>query len=134
MSLLGKWVVHDIVVFGSNGVENKPVEKIRGTSEEEMYEEILNMAVVISPTSVDTYMMIPEDQIEEAKAAGAPVTEHGILVQSSEVKEENGAYFYDSGNEGEVMGEEIPRFVRLQLDEDGFLPFGGGMFRLKKAE
>ena len=134
MSFFGKWIVNDIMVFGEDGAKYMTVDEIKGTPEEEMYGELLNTVVCISPTAMDTYMVIPEDQIEEAKAAGAPLTEHGILAQSSEVKEENGEYYYDSRTEGEVGGEEISRFVKLELDADGFLPFAGGMYRLKKAE
>jgi hypothetical protein len=134
MDFFGKWTVKDIMMFGREGMKYVPVEKIRGSIEGEEYAELINAVVIISADGIKLYSPISEDQIEEAKAAGAPLTEHGILAQSSEVKEENGEYYYDSRTEGEVGGEEISRFVKLELDADGFLPFAGGMCRLKKAE
>ena len=134
MDFFGKWVVKDVMVFGEEGMEYKSVDRIKGTDYEEMYTEILDTVVVISAEKLDTYVKIPEDQVMEAVAEGIPVTEYGILAQSCEVKEENGEYFYDSRTEGEADGEEVSPFVRLELDENGLLPFGEGMFRLQKVD
>ena len=134
MSFFGKWTAKAIMTFGEDGPCYLPIEEIRGTELEEDYSDFMNMVVVISPESMDTYAQIPEDQIEEAKAEGVPVTEYGVLVQSNAVKEENGEYFYAMGDEGMVMGEEISPFEKLELDEEGLLPYAGGMVKLKKED
>ncbi|MBE6913084.1 MAG: hypothetical protein E7473_11235 [Ruminococcaceae bacterium] len=134
MNLFGKWIIKEVMTFGQNGAEFKSIDEIKGSPMEEMYEEMLNTMLVISPESVDTYVPIAEEDIEAAKAEGATVTEHGILVQSAVVKEENGEYFYDTRTTGEIDGEEISPFEKLEIGEDGLLTFGGGMMKFGKAE
>lgn len=137
MDYFGKWVIKDFLVGTEDGIQKMTVQEVlaaEDSEEMEMYQEFANAVIVISPEgTVNTYFAISEDQVEEARAEGLEITEYGMLVESRELKVENGEYLYDTGIRGEFAGQEVSSFAKLKLDEEGYLPFGGGMFRLEKV-
>lgn len=138
MNIFGKWLVHDVIIFDEDQeVKHITVDEIKAmddTEENADYKAMLNMVIVITPETMNTYLSIPEERIAEAKAEGLEITEYGALLESRELKKEDCAYFYDSGIDGEVGEEQVSPLVKLELDEEGLLVIGGGTLRLKKAE
>lgn len=138
MNIFGKWLVHDVIIFDEDQeVKHITVDEIKAmddTEENADYKAMLNMVIVISLETMNTYLSIPEERIAEAKAEGLEITEYGALLESRELKKEDCAYFYDSGIDGEVGEEQVSPLVKLELDEEGLLVIGGGTLRLKKAE
>lgn len=138
MNIFGKWLVHDVIAFDEDQkVKHITADEINAmddTEENADYKAMLNMVIVITPETMNTYLSIPEERIAEAKAEGLEITEYGALLESRELKTEDGAYFYDSGIDGEVGEEKVSPLVKLELDEEGLLVIGGGTLRLKKAE
>lgn len=138
MNIFGKWLVYDVITFDdSQKVKHITADEINAmddTEENADYKAMLNMVVVVTPETMNTYLSIPEDRIAEAKTEGLEITEYGALLESRELKKEDGAYFYDSGIDGEVGEEKVSPLVKLELDEKGLLVIGGGTLRLKKAE
>ena len=135
--MYGKWVVKEIGVFDMEaGLKMTPAAEILA-SDDPMMEEYKQMALAVMVLSEDgtanTYVNLPEEMLEQAKAEGAPVTEYGILVESKELKVENGEFFINTGDAGEIDGEAIDPFVKLELDADGCFSFAG-MFRYTKAD
>ncbi len=138
MNIFGKWLVHDVITFDvDQKVKHITVDEIKAmddTEENTDYKAMLNMVIVVTPETMNTYLSIPEERIAEAKAEGLEITEYGALLESRELKKEDGSYFYDSGIDGEVGEEQVSPLVKLELDEEGLLVIGGGALRLKKAE
>ena len=138
MNIFGKWLVHDVITFDEDQkVKHITVDEINAmddTEENADYKAMLNMVIVITPETMNTYLSISEERIAEAKSEGMEITEYGALLESREIKKEDGAYFYDSGIDGEVGEEKVSPLVKLELDEEGLLMIGGGTLRLKKAE
>lgn len=138
MNIFGKWLVHDVITFDEGQkVKHITADEINAmddTEENADYKAMLNMVVVVTPETMNTYLSIPEERIAEAKAEGLEITEYGALLESQELKKEDCTYFYDSGIDGEVGEEKVSPLVKLELDEKGLLVIGGGTLRLKKAE
>jgi len=138
MNIFGKWLVHDVITFDEDGQEKHitadEINAMDDSEENADFKAMLNMVIVVSADAMNTYLSIPEEQIAEAKAEGLEVTEYGALLESRAIKEEDGAYFYDSGIDGEVGEEKVSPFVKLEPDEEGLLSIGGGTIRLKRAE
>ena len=138
MNIFGKWQIHDILTFDEKQNERHiTADEIRAMEENEEnadYKAMLNMVIVVSPETMNTYISVPEERIAEAEAEGLEITEYGALIECRRVEEKDGAYFYDSGIDGEVGEEKVSPLLKLELDEEGFLVAGGGAFRLKKAD
>ncbi len=125
--MLGKWKMKYLATFDPEACEMKrlTVDEVLAMPDGEEKEELMEMAhavMEITETSLRILIPIPADQVEEAKAAGAPVTEDGfVITQQSAVKVEDGVYYYDAEMRGEIMGQEIDSWMPLACDEAGDL-------------
>lgn len=137
MNIFGKWKIHDIYTLDENQSERHitadEIRAMEDTEENADYKAMLNMVIVVSPETMNTYVSVPEERIAEAEAEGLEITEYGALMETRKVEEKDGAYFYDSGIDGEVGEEKVSPLLKLELDEESFLVVGG-VLRLKKAE
>ena len=125
MEFLGKWRVKKTMFPTDEGVAFMTKDEILATGQVdpddlEMFNGIME---VREDGTFVTLIQVPADQIEAAKAEGAPVDENGfICVDQTTWKEENGAYFY------EMSGETVP----FTLTEDGLLEYAMGMMLLER--
>lgn len=124
MDIIGKWIVKKAMYPGEEGMLHLTKEEMiaHGVDEDdlEMFGSVIEFK---ADGTVETKVQIPADQIEAAKAEGAPVDADGcIVVDSTTWKEEGGAYLYDLGGD----------FAPLDETEDGLLSFGMGMMLLEK--
>lgn len=124
MEYLGKWAVKKSMYPTEEGIKHLTKEELIAAGADSDDLSMFDSVIVIKDDgTMDTLVQVPADQIEEAKAQGAPVDENGcILVETSTWKEENGAYFY------EISGETVP----FELTEDGLLKYAMGMMLLEK--
>ncbi len=124
--MIGKWKIKHVAKFDPEcGFKKLTMDDILALPDEEEREELLDMCNVvleITETSFRILQPIPAEEIEEAKAEGIEVTDDGFVVaQNSQVKVENGVYYYNSADEGEIMDEEIDGWEELRCNEDGDL-------------
>lgn len=77
---------------------------------------------------------IPQEEIDKAIEEGdVKAFKDGFFcLEEKEWKEENGEILYNSKEHREVFGEVQSPWDKLELNEDGLLPFGGGMMLLRK--
>lgn len=135
MKIIGTWKVKSLMTYVPEiGMKSISAEEAIASPDEEMNQ----MAAMALKFTEDGKMImgskLPPEILEEAKAQGAPVTDDGMMIaQETEWKEENGEFFYLSGNEGTVDGEEISPWEKLALDSDGSLYMMGGMLVFEKA-
>lgn len=138
MNIIGTWKIKKVQVMQSDfSMKLCTFDEIRETVSEEMQEDYLKMESTeiefLPDGTVNTITYIPQEQIEMARAEGVEVAEDGrYIVETKAWKEENGEYFYFTGDEGEVMGEKISPYQKLEFDEDGYMKFGGGFMLLEK--
>lgn len=126
MEFIGKWIVKKTMHFGEDGVKHLTKEELIAVEGDDADLEMFNSIVNIKEDGViETLVQVPADQVEEAKAQGAPVDENGcICVDKMAWKEEN----------GEILYEENGEFVPFVLTEDGLLRFAAGMMLLERTE
>lgn len=138
MNIVGKWKIAKVAKMDEN-FEMKMVsaEEINALPDNEENAQYKEMVSAINEFTVDnrvlTYVPIPEGQIEEARAEGIVITDDGYgIVDETDWKEEDGKILYNTRTDGEIMGEEIDPYVVLEMDEEGYIPFAGGMMMLEK--
>jgi len=82
-------------------------------------------------------MKIPIDKteytVEQLEAEGMKVIDGYIISDDGKHwKEENGEVYADTGMKGEVLGEKVDGWEKLELDEEGLLPMMGKMYLCEK--
>lgn len=67
MNIFGKWLVHDVIAFDEDQkVKHITADEINAmddTEENADYKAMLNMVIVITPETMNTYLSIPEERI-----------------------------------------------------------------------
>ena len=135
MDIRGIWKVREVHVPTPEGEriftpDNPP--------EEERFESCIEMMQCRTEFAEDgvlnTLMFVPEDMREEAAKHGAVVREDGYApIESTTWKEEDGKFYYDTGIQGEVLGEPVDPFSEIPVTEDGYLLYGLGMIVLERV-
>ena len=83
---------------------------------------------------LNTLMFVPEEMKEEAEKHGAVVREDGYtVIESTTWKEADGKFYYDTGIQGETLGEPVDPFAEISVTEDGCLLYGLGTILLERA-
>ena len=135
MDIRGIWKVREVHVPTPEGEriftpDNPP--------EEERFESCIELMQCRTEFAEDgvlnTLMFVPEDMREEAAKHGAVVREDGYApIESTTWKEADGKFYYDTGIQGEVLGEPVDSFSEIPVTEDGCLLYGLGMIVLERA-
>lgn len=88
--------------------------------------------------TVKTWFPIPEgtseEEIREALKSGeiSEVKDGKMLAEEKKWEEKDDGVYLDSGEYREALGERLSSLDKLELDEAGLLPYGGGAMILKK--
>lgn len=135
MDIRGIWKVREVHVPTPEGEriftpDNPP--------EEERFESCIELMQCWTEFAEDgvlnTLMFVPEDMREEAAKHGAVVREDGYApIESTTWKEADGKFYYDTGIQGEVLGEPVDSFSEIPVTEDGCLLYGLGMIVLERV-
>ena len=139
MNLVGFWNIKEVLSFDENGGKWISLEEFlkdetiddelkRSASWKFLFEPdgILRVLAQIPPE-------VPKEAIQQAVAAGEVTLfdDQTMIVEEYPWKEENGKYYYDSGIQGEVLGEKVSPWMEIEETEDGIEWMG---HRLVKAE
>ncbi len=125
MNPIGKWKVKQVLRFSpENGMEWKTVEELeaQGTDEDDLATYRNSVMMFHENGTAENLMILPADftqeQIEEIMAEGHEIRDGMMVLDSKEWKTEDGKNWYNTGNEGEILGEEISPWVELQEVDD----------------
>ena len=139
MNLVGIWKVKEALTFGEDGGKWLSVQECMDN--EEMSDEtksFLSGRFVFEPDGsfkivMDIPEAVPQEEIDRAAAAGQVrlFDSRSMIVEEHPWKEEDGKYYYDSGIQGEVLGEPVSSWMEIQETEDGIEWM---TYRLVKAE
>lgn len=139
MNLVGIWKVKEALAFDEDGGKWLPVQECM--DREDMDDEaksFLSARFVFEPDGLFKIVMaipdgVPQEKIDQAAAAGEIrlFDSRSMIVEGHPWKEENGKYYYDSGIQGEVLGEPVSPWMEIQETEDGIEWMA---YRLVKAE
>ena len=135
MDICGIWKVKEVRVTTPDGEkvftpDNPPEdERFEGSAELMQYR-----TEFVEDGVLNTLMFVPEEMREEAAKHGAIVREDGYAaIESTTWKEANGKFYYDTGIQGEVLGEPVDSFAEIPVTEDGCLLYGLGMILLERV-
>ena len=134
MDICGKWKVKEMR-FPT--LEEEAFTPDNLPSEEEFY-DIAQMMKCITEFAGDgvlnTLLFVPEEMREQAETQGAVVRDDGYaVIESTQWKEENGKFYYDTKVEGEVLGEKVDPFAEITVTPEGYLIYGYGTILLERA-
>ena len=139
MNLVGIWKVKE--VFSLNEDEGKWLSFQECMDNEEMDDEtksFLSARFVFEPDGLFKVVMaipegVPQEEVDRAAAAGEVrlFDSRSMIVEEHPWKEEDEKYYYDSGIQGEVLGEPVSSWMEIQETEDGIEWM---IYRLVKAE
>ena len=135
MDVRGVWKVKEVHVPTPDG---EKVFTPDNPPEDERFEGAVEMMQYRTEFAEDgvlnTLMFVPEEMREEAAKHGAVVREDGYApIESTTWKEADGKFYYDTGIQGEVLGEPVDSFSEIPVTEDGCLLYGLGMIVLERV-
>ena len=135
MDIRGIWKVKEVRVPTPDGVkvftpDNPPQEeRFEGSAELMQYRTEFT-----EDGTLNTLMFVPEEMRQEAAKHGTEVREDGYAaVESTTWKEADGKFYYDTGIQGETLGEPVDPFAEISVTEDGCLLYELGMILLERA-
>ena len=139
MNLAGIWNIKEVLSFDENGgkwiskEEYINDETVSDEMKEPLFCRILFEADGILKVLAPIPQHIPPEEIDRAAAAGEVqlFDSKTMIVEERCWKEENGKFYYDSGIQGEVLGEEFSPWMEIKETEDGIEWM---TYRLVKAE
>ena len=140
MNLIGKWKIAASLQYNDEGKQVwRTVEEIAADPETDPFDLDMYQSVFVFGEDgfVRTIVALPEgtpqEEIDAAVEAGEiELYEPGfIAMEKTPWKEENGKMFYDSGVEGEVLGEKTDPWTEIIPTDDGIRY---GTLRLVRAE
>ena len=125
MNLIGKWKVKETIHFSlENGMEWKTLEELEALGEDEDSLSTYRNSVMIfhENGTAENLMILPSDctqeQIEAVIAEGHEIRDGMMVLDCKEWKTEDGKNLYNTGNKGEILGEEISPGVEFQEVDD----------------
>ena len=150
-AIVGKYAVAKMMSMIGDKFDVFPVEEIvaeldkkvaSGETDPDEVEQTKNMMAATYEITDDyrivAWMKAPssvtEEQIKAAIEAGEIKDfKDGFFTAGSQPwKAINGKYYYDTGEQREMLGEKQSSWDELAFDEDGLLNYGSGMIKLKK--
>ena len=134
MDIRGIWKVKEVHVPTPDG---EKVFTPDNPPEDEMFEEMAEMmqwrTEFADDGALNTLMFVPEEMRQEAAKHGTEVREDGYAaVESTTWKEADGKFYYDTGIQGETLGEPVDPFAEISVTEDGCLLYELGMILLER--
>ncbi len=129
MNIVGKWNIAALMTFNeqSSGLEWRTAENIMAdeNAEDDMKRLLTASYIFKEDGKVLVIMPIPADaskeDVDEILAEGEIklYDEHTMLLEEKAWKEENGKLFFDTGEKGDVLGEEVSSWKEIKEIEDG---------------
>ena len=131
MKYLGRWRIHNCMSFDEeNGVVYKTLdEMLEQDPADDTAAQMKNTVIEFTEDgSILTLMRIPEgtpqEALDQARASGMVILDDGFAVlESKQWKEEDGQVKFDSGIQGEIMGEKADPWVPVSENGDGLLVY-----------
>lgn len=121
MDIIGKWKVKELGLMQPEDMSIKmfTLTELESLEDNEDYIKFASSIYNFSNDGkLDIFLEIPEESLETAEEEGLEVKDGVAIIESTEWKEENGEYFYDTHIEGEFLGEEVSPYNKIEIDGD----------------
>lgn len=136
--VLGQWRMKKVLSFDEEELQMKyvAIEKML-EKDDDKDAKIIAISVWDFTPDGNIMMKIPIDKteytVEQLEAEGMKVIDGYIISDDGKHwKEKDGEVYADTGMKGEVLGEKVDGWEKLELDEEGLLPMMGGMYLCEK--
>ena len=137
MDIKGLWKVDKLIGFDDdfNQIWKDAQAILADPSADDDEKNMAKSVVEIGDDGIIKMMMplpegISQEEIDEAVAAGEiEVSGDMMIAEKHAWKEEDGKFFFDSGIEGEALGEEVSPWEEIKVSDDGIKLF---TFKLKR--
>ncbi|MGN0379659.1 MAG: hypothetical protein ACI4EU_08725 [Butyrivibrio sp.] len=125
MNLVGKWKIKEVLSFSPDkGMVWKTLDELLADGEDEdSVSKYRNTVTQFNEDgTVEDMMPVPADytkeQIDELAAGGMKVRDNMAVIDTGEWKTEDGKNLYNTGQEGEILGEEVSPWIEIQEIDD----------------
>ena len=134
MNIIGKWKIKEFRIPTPDGVQVFTPDTL---PEDETYMDYAQMARTLTEFlpdgRMDTLMPVPEEMLEQVQNEGMEIRDGFAVIKSDAWKEQEGRFFFDSGIEGEFLGEAVDPFMEIKVLPDGCLLYNMDVLVLERA-
>ena len=134
MNLIGKWKIKEFHIPTPDGIQVFTPDTL---PEDEAYMDYAQMARTLTEFTadgrMDTLMPVPEEMLEQVQNEGMEIRDGFAVIRSAAWKEQDGRFFFDSGIEGEILGEAVDPFMEIKVLPDGCLLCNMDVLVLERA-
>lgn len=123
MNITGKWKVKKIGVLQPDfSLKMYTPQELETLEDAEEYIKIAGSIIEFLPDgTMNTLLPVPEELVNQCLEDGMKIVDGVAIIDSTTWKEENGEYFYDTKIEGEIFGEKVSSFEKLEIEDDCIL-------------
>jgi len=132
MELMGKWKIKKVFCITPDGMELIAPADIPQGEDYDEYRRISRAIFDFRPDGIAYMLLPPEDFKQMDTGEELQLLDGMAIVEQHPWKEENGEYFYHTGMEGDINGEPVDPYEKLEPDEDGCLPMVDGLMVIEK--
>ena len=134
MNIIGKWKIKEFHIPTPDGIEVFTPDTL---PEDETYTDYAQMARTLTEFTadgrIDTLMPVPEEMLEQVQSEGMEMRDGFAVIKSTAWKEQDGKFFFDSGIEGEILGETVDPFMEIKVLPDGCLLYNMDVLVLERV-
>ena len=134
MNITGKWRIKEFHIPTPDGVQ---VFTPNTLPEDESYTDYAQMVRTLTEFlpdgRMDTLMPIPEEMLEQVQNEGMEIRDGYAVIKSAAWREQDGRFFFDSGIEGEILGETVDPFMEITVLPDGCLLYNMDVLVLERV-
>ncbi|MGN1130593.1 MAG: hypothetical protein ACI4Q8_04515 [Ruminococcus sp.] len=123
MDIIGKWKVKKIGIMQPDfSIKMLTPSELQTLEDAEEYIKMASVIIEFLPDgTMNTLLPVPKELESQLIAEGKKIVDGFGIMDTTTWKEENGEYFYDSKIEGEIFGEQVSPFTKLEIEEDCIL-------------
>ena len=134
MNIIGKWKIKEFHIPTLDGIQVFTPDTL---PEDETYTDYAQMARTLTEFlpdgRMDTLMPVPEEMLEQVQNEGMEIRDGFAVIKSDAWKEQDGKFFFNSGIEGEILGETVDPFMEIKVLPDGCLLYNMDVLVLERA-
>lgn len=135
MDITGKWKIKEFRILSPDGMQTFTPQTLPDSEDFEDFAKMVPMLIEFTPDGkLNTLVPVWGDMIEESRNAGLAVREAGFAVtDSTDWKESDGKFYYNTNIEGEFLGDVVDPFSEIKVTEDGCLLYSFDMLLMERA-
>lgn len=135
MDITGKWKIKEFRILSPDGMQTFTPQTLPDSEDFEDFAKMIPMLIEFTPDGkLNTLVPVWGDMIEESRNAGLAVREAGFAVtDSTDWKESDGKFYYNTNIEGEFLGDVVDPFSEIKVTEDGCLLYSFDMLLMERA-